>query len=158
MSLSVEEVQTFLSLIAEERIQWELDGATPKEKVLCITLLLNLLYFQSMFSVYIFTSVFFLRWCHGIRGGTTLTTRELFRPLYSGTKLRWKHKPTRTEPYQAVPNRTMQWKSTIIVIMISAESEINQQIKFILPGIIKHQSNEQIQLVKRIHQLEKECL
>ncbi len=46
-----------LSLIAEERIQWELDGATPKEKALCITLLLNLLYFQSMFSVYIFTFV-----------------------------------------------------------------------------------------------------
>ncbi len=36
VSLSVEEVQTFLSLIAEERIQWELDGATPKEKALCI--------------------------------------------------------------------------------------------------------------------------
>ncbi len=53
MSLSVEEEQTFLSLIAEERIQQELDGATPKEKALCITLLLNLLYFQSMFSVYI---------------------------------------------------------------------------------------------------------
>ncbi len=57
MSLSVEEVQTFLStfllLIAEERIQRELDGTTPKEKALCITLLLNLLYFQSMFSVYI---------------------------------------------------------------------------------------------------------
>ncbi len=46
-----------LSLIAEERIQRELDGATLKEKALCITLLLNLLYFQSMFSVYIFTSV-----------------------------------------------------------------------------------------------------
>ncbi len=30
------EVQTFLSLIAEERIQWELYGATPKEKALCI--------------------------------------------------------------------------------------------------------------------------
>ncbi len=57
VSLSVEEVQMFLSLIAEERIQWELDGTTPKEKALCITLLLNLLYFQSMFSVYIFTSV-----------------------------------------------------------------------------------------------------
>jgi len=42
---------------SEERIQWELDGVTPKEKALCITLLLNLLYFQSMFSVYIFTSV-----------------------------------------------------------------------------------------------------
>ncbi len=36
VSLSVEEVQTFLSLIAEERIQWELDGATTKEKALCI--------------------------------------------------------------------------------------------------------------------------
>ncbi len=36
VSLSVEEVQTFLSLIAEERIQRELDGATPKEKALCI--------------------------------------------------------------------------------------------------------------------------
>ncbi len=36
VSLSVDEVQTFLSLIAEERIQRELDGATPKEKVLCI--------------------------------------------------------------------------------------------------------------------------
>ncbi len=57
MSLSVEEVQTFLSLTAEERIQRELDGAKPKEKALCITLLLNLLYLQSMFSVYIFTSV-----------------------------------------------------------------------------------------------------
>ncbi len=57
VSLSVEEVQMFLSLIAEERIQRELDGTTPKEKALCITLLLNLLYFQSMFSVYICTSV-----------------------------------------------------------------------------------------------------
>ncbi len=36
VSLSVEEVQTFLSLIAKERIQRELDGATPKEKALCI--------------------------------------------------------------------------------------------------------------------------
>ncbi len=36
VSLSVEEVQTFLSLIAEEWIQRELDGATPKEKALCI--------------------------------------------------------------------------------------------------------------------------
>ncbi len=36
VSFSVEEVQTFLSLIAEERIQRELDGATPKEKALCI--------------------------------------------------------------------------------------------------------------------------
>ncbi len=36
VSLSVEEVQTFLSLIAEEQIQRELDGATPNEKALCI--------------------------------------------------------------------------------------------------------------------------
>ncbi len=58
MSLSVEEVQTFLSLIAEERIQRELDGTDAEGKSLMyITLLLNLLYFQSMFSVYIFTSV-----------------------------------------------------------------------------------------------------
>ncbi len=28
VSLSVEKVQTFFSLIAEEQIQWELDGAT----------------------------------------------------------------------------------------------------------------------------------
>ncbi len=40
VSLSVEEVQTFLSLIAEERIQRELDGATQKEKALCIYFLL----------------------------------------------------------------------------------------------------------------------
>ncbi len=33
VSWSVEEVQTFLSLIAEERIQQELDGATRNEKV-----------------------------------------------------------------------------------------------------------------------------
>ncbi len=36
VSLSVEEVQMFLSLIAEERIQRELDGVTWNEKVLCI--------------------------------------------------------------------------------------------------------------------------
>ncbi len=40
VSLSVEEVHTFLSLIAEERIQRELDGATWNEKALC-----NLIYF-----------------------------------------------------------------------------------------------------------------
>ncbi len=34
VSLSVEEVQTFLSLIDEERIQRELDGATRNEKAL----------------------------------------------------------------------------------------------------------------------------
>ncbi len=33
VSLSVEEVQTVLLLIAEERIQWELDGAMQNEKV-----------------------------------------------------------------------------------------------------------------------------
>ncbi len=33
VSLSVEEVQTFLSLIAKERIQRELDGATRNENV-----------------------------------------------------------------------------------------------------------------------------
>ncbi len=57
VSLSVEEVQTFLSLIAEERIQRELDGATRNEKSL-MYILLNLVYFQSMFSVYIFTFIF----------------------------------------------------------------------------------------------------
>ncbi len=36
VSLSVEEVQMFLSLIAEERIQWELDGATRNENALWI--------------------------------------------------------------------------------------------------------------------------
>ncbi len=46
----------FFSLIAEERIQRELDGAEGKS-LMYITLLLNLLYLQSMFSVYIFTSV-----------------------------------------------------------------------------------------------------
>ncbi len=38
VSLSVEEVQMFLSLIAEERIQREINGATPNEKALCIFL------------------------------------------------------------------------------------------------------------------------
>ncbi len=33
VSLSVEEVQTFLSLIAEEQIQRELNGATENENV-----------------------------------------------------------------------------------------------------------------------------
>ncbi|KAG2470160.1 ZKSC2 protein, partial [Polypterus senegalus] len=33
VSWSIEEVQTFLSLVAEERIQRELDGATRNEKV-----------------------------------------------------------------------------------------------------------------------------
>ncbi len=40
VSLSVEEVDTFLSLIAKERIQRELDGATRNEKFLCIYFLL----------------------------------------------------------------------------------------------------------------------
>ncbi len=53
--LSVEEVQTFLSLIAEERIQRELDGATPKEKALCIYFWTC--YILSMSSVYMFTFV-----------------------------------------------------------------------------------------------------
>ncbi len=56
VSFSVEEVQTFLSLIAEERIQRELDGANAEGKSL-MYILLNLLYFQSMSSVYIFTIV-----------------------------------------------------------------------------------------------------
>ncbi len=49
VSLSVEEVQTVLSLIAEERIQRELNGATRNSKK-----------FRS----------------HGSRGGATITTRE----------------------------------------------------------------------------------
>ncbi len=59
VSFSFEEVQTFLSLIGEERIQWELDGANAEGKSL-MYILLNLLYFQSMSSVYIctFVSVF----------------------------------------------------------------------------------------------------
>ncbi len=36
VSWSEEEVQTFLSLIAEERIQRKLDGTTRNEKALCI--------------------------------------------------------------------------------------------------------------------------
>ncbi len=44
----VEEVQTFLSLIAEERIQRELDGATRNEKALCIYFL-HFVYFLSIF-------------------------------------------------------------------------------------------------------------
>ncbi len=46
----------FLSLIAEERIQRELDGATRNEKALCIYFL-HFVYFLSMFSVCIFTFV-----------------------------------------------------------------------------------------------------
>ncbi len=55
MSLSVEEVQTFLSLIAEERIQGELDGDAEGKSLMYI--LFNLLYFQIMSSVFIFTFV-----------------------------------------------------------------------------------------------------
>ncbi len=44
---SVEEVQTFLSLIAEERIQRELDGVTRNEKALFI-------YFLQFFLEYVF--------------------------------------------------------------------------------------------------------
>ncbi len=51
VSLSVEEVQTFLSLIAEERIQRELDEATPNEKALCI------------FLEYVFCGYFYLCIC-----------------------------------------------------------------------------------------------
>ncbi len=52
VSLCVEEVQTFLSLIAEERIQRQLDGAMPKEKALCIyfcTLYIKYLYVKKIF-------------------------------------------------------------------------------------------------------------
>ncbi len=51
VSLSVEEEQMLLSLIAEERIQRELDGAMPKEKALCI------------FSEYVFGLYFYLCIC-----------------------------------------------------------------------------------------------
>ncbi len=44
VSLSVKEVQMFLSSIAEERIQRELDGATWNEKALCIYFL-HFIYF-----------------------------------------------------------------------------------------------------------------
>ncbi len=59
MSLSVEGVQTFLSLIAEERIQRELDGATPKEKPYVYNVTFELAIFSVifLFSVYIFTFV-----------------------------------------------------------------------------------------------------
>ncbi len=44
VSFSVEEVQTFLSLIAEERIQQDINGATRNKKSL-MYILLNLVYF-----------------------------------------------------------------------------------------------------------------
>ncbi len=50
MLLSVEEVQMFLSLIAEERIQRELDGAKPKEKALCY----NVTFELAIFTEYVF--------------------------------------------------------------------------------------------------------
>ncbi len=52
VSVSVEEVQTFLSLIAEERIQRELDEATQNEKALCIYFL------HFVCFLFIFVSVF----------------------------------------------------------------------------------------------------
>ncbi len=50
VSWSVEEVQMFLLLIAEEKIQRELDGSTQNEKTSCIYFL-HFVYFLSMFSV-----------------------------------------------------------------------------------------------------------
>ncbi len=48
----------FLSLIAEERIQRELDGATQNEKIFCIYFL-HFVYFLSMFSVYFYLCICF---------------------------------------------------------------------------------------------------
>ncbi len=39
---------------SEERIQWELDGTTPKEKALCITLLLNCYISEYVFCLYFY--------------------------------------------------------------------------------------------------------
>ncbi len=60
MSLSVEEVQTFLSLIAEERIQRELDGAMQNKKALR-----NVIYFFALciFLEYVFDLYFYLCIC-----------------------------------------------------------------------------------------------
>ncbi len=55
---SVEEVQTFLSLIAEERIQREFDGATRNEKALCI--LMYILFALCIFLEYVFCLYFYL--------------------------------------------------------------------------------------------------
>ncbi len=49
----------FLSLIAEERIQRELDGATPKEKALCTLYTFEL----AIFSEYVFCLYFYLCMC-----------------------------------------------------------------------------------------------
>ncbi len=59
MSLSVEEEQTFLSLIAEERIQRELDGAMPKEK----PYVYNVTFELAIFSEYVFCLYFYLCIC-----------------------------------------------------------------------------------------------
>ncbi len=59
VSLSVEGVQTFLSLIAEERIQRELDGATPKEK----PYVYNVTFELAIFSEYVFCLYFYLCIC-----------------------------------------------------------------------------------------------
>ncbi len=50
VSLSVEEVQTFLSLIDEERIQREINGATRNEKALCIFL-------ECVFCLYVYLCI-----------------------------------------------------------------------------------------------------
>ncbi len=57
-SLSVEEVQTFLSLIAEERIQREFDGATANEKALYVYT-----FELAIFSEYVFCLYFYLCIC-----------------------------------------------------------------------------------------------
>ncbi len=56
VSLSVEEVQMFLSLIAEERIQWELDGVTPNEKALYILLALCII-LEYVFCLYFYLCI-----------------------------------------------------------------------------------------------------
>ncbi len=58
VSLSVEEVQTFLSLIAEERIQRELDGTTPKENASYVYT-----FELAIFSEYVFCLYFYLCIC-----------------------------------------------------------------------------------------------
>ncbi len=55
----VVEVQTFLSLIAEERIQRELDGATPKEK----PYVYNVTFELAIFTEYVFCLYFYLCIC-----------------------------------------------------------------------------------------------
>ncbi len=58
VSLSVEELQMFLSLISEERIQRELDGATPKEKASYVYT-----FELAIFSEYVFCLYFYLCIC-----------------------------------------------------------------------------------------------